>query len=564
MGQSHNDATILAAGLMATGDLAYVWDLVQDRIAWAGSVETVFDPGVLEAPSSSETFHAWINTSDISRRLTSLKHHLVDGGLLDCEYRIKTTDENERWIHERGRAESDENGRPVRLCGTLRIVANRQELETQLQQRANYDDLTGHLNKARLREALQHSMDYNARFDIEGAYLAIGIDKLSMINDAYGHEAADAVIVGVGQVMERCLRVIDVIGRIGGDRFGLVLGNCAKDGPQIAADKILEALRANPIDTPSGPVHITVSIGGVSFPRVAKTAHDAMTCAESALQEAKARGRNCYVPFEMTPSQRDKQRRDIDLGQRLLKALDEDRFALAYQPVVSRRAQDVSHYETLLRLYDEKGDLVPAAEFVPIAEALGLIRLLDLRAVDIAVEDLMGHPNVRLALNVSSLTIADRSWLRRLSGLVKGRRDIASRLTIEITETTAMEDLAASAQFVAELREMGCRVALDDFGSGYTSFQHMKAMSLDVVKIDGSFVKDVATSPENQLFISTLLGLARGFGLETVAECVETAEEAQILIDKGVDYLQGWYYGRPELEPAWRTNCRPRRAVGSR
>ena len=184
--------------------------------------------------------------------------------------------------------------------------------------------------------------------------------------------------------------------------------------------------------------------------------------------------------------------------------------------------------------------------------------------MDIAVADLETHPDIRLALNVSSLTIADRSWLRRLTSLVKGRRDIASRLIVEITETTAMEDIKACAQFVAELRSMGCRVSLDDFGSGYTSFQHMKSMTLDVVKIDGSFVKDVATNPENQLFISTLLGLARGFGLETVAECVETADDAQVLIAKGVDYLQGWYYGKPELEPAWRVHCRRHRAIGSR
>ncbi len=564
MGDGITDATILAAGFEAAGDLAYSWDLEKDQIAWAGAVDAVFEPGVLKPPACSETFHAWINSNDVSRRLSTLKQHLVDGGLLDCEYRITSTDEEERWIHERGKATFDESGRPVRLSGTIRVVSGRNELESQLEQRANYDDLTGHLNKSRLREALQHSMNYNQRFDIEGAYLAIGIDKLSMINDAYGHEAADAVIVGVAQIMERSLRVIDVIGRIGGDRFGLVLSNCAKDGPQVAADKILEALRANPIDTPSGPMHITVSIGGVLFPKVVKTAHDAMICAESALQEAKTRGRNCYVPFEMTSEQREKQRKDISLGQRLLKALEEERLTLAYQPVISRKTQQVSYYETLLRLFDENGELVPAAEFVPVAETLGHIRLLDLRALDIALSDLEDHPDVHLALNVSSLTMSDRSWMRRLSGLIKGRRDIASRLIVEITETTAMEDIKASARFVADLRAMGCRVSLDDFGSGYTSFQHMKAMTLDVVKIDGSFVKDVATNPENMLFISTLLGLARGFGLETVAEGVESAEDAQVLIDKGVDYLQGWHFGRPELEPAWRTRCRPRHAIGAR
>ena len=157
-----------------------------------------------------------------------------------------------------------------------------------------------------------------------------------------------------------------------------------------------------------------------------------------------------------------------------------------------------------------------------------------------------------MAVNVSSLTVTDPAWLRTLVSLIKGRSDVAKRLTIEITETAALEDFDVTARFVSSVRDLGCKVALDDFGSGYTSFRHMKSLTVDVVKIDGAFVTDVATNRENQMFIRTLLGLAEGFGLQTVAECIETEEEATILTKEGANFLQGWYFGRPEVTPAWR------------
>jgi len=181
-----------------------------------------------------------------------------------------------------------------------------------------------------------------------------------------------------------------------------------------------------------------------------------------------------------------------------------------------------------------------------------MIRPLDLRALEIAVHDLRDHKDVRLAVNVSSLTVTDPAWLRTLMSLIKGRPDVANRLTIEITETAALEDFDVTSRFVSSVRELGCKVALDDFGSGYTSFRHMKSLTVDVVKIDGAFVTDVETNKENQMFIRTLMGLAEGFGLQTVAECIETEGEANILRDEGAGYLQGWFFGKPDVEPEWR------------
>lgn len=543
---------ILGVALTAAGDVAYKWNLNTDNLTWVGNLSSIFGESASPDVTSGEHFIERINSEDLARRLHSLNQHLSNGHEYDCEYRLRRDDGAFVWVHDRGSAEFDDNGHPLRLSGILRVINHRKHQESVLEHRANYDDLTGHLNKVRLREAVQHAIAYNERYKVVGAYLAIGIDKLAMINEAYGHQIADSVIIGVGQRIERCLRVTDVIGRLGGDRFGVVLSNCDEQGARIAAEKILENFRRRPIETPEGPIHITVSIGGVNFPGVIHTAHDAMTSAESALQESKTRGRNCFMLYESSNEQRQQHRENIHVGERVLQALEQNRLVFAYQPVVNCQTHETCYYETLMRMISEDGNVVSAGEFVPIAEKLGLMRLLDRRALELAVDDLRNNRDIILALNISSLTVTDQSWLRALVGEIKRSPHIAKRLMIEITETAALEDFEVSARFVSAVRELGCQVALDDFGSGYTSFRHMKSLTVDVVKIDGTFIADLANNPDNQLFVRTLLGLAEGFGLKTVAECVETVEEADLLKKEGADYLQGWYFGKPTINPDWR------------
>jgi EAL domain-containing protein (putative c-di-GMP-specific phosphodiesterase class I) len=156
-------------------------------------------------------------------------------------------------------------------------------------------------------------------------------------------------------------------------------------------------------------------------------------------------------------------------------------------------------------------------------------------------------------MNVSGLTCTDQTWLRHIVGLLRGQPQLAERLVVEITETASLDDVDECARFVATLRGLGCRVALDDFGAGYTSFRHLKILAVDMVKIDGSFVRDLPNNPANMIFIRSLLDLARNFGLDTVAECVETMDQAEMLRNEGVGFLQGWAFGRPEFEAPWPT-----------
>ena len=538
------------AALAAAGDVAYVWDIDTDCVSWHGPLKVL---GFANAASiaTGQAFTGRINPEDLVQRQQLLHAHYTRGARFDCEYRLRLETGDFAWLHDRGAAEFDAVGRPKRMLGVLRLITGRKAQEQQLERLANYDELTGHFNKKRLREVLDRELAASLRATSPGIYLAVGVDKLATINDALGYKAADQVLVEIGRRLDRCMRASDVIGRVGGDRFGIVLGQCNEAHIAAAAEKILAAVNQMPIETASGPIYATVSIGSAAFPEQAKTAYEVMTRAESALAEAKRAGRDCFVPYKLTEEQRSRHRVGMALGERVQRALKEGRMPLAYQPVVSSTTGDVDYHECLLRMIDEEGRVIAAGAFVPAIEQLGFIRVIDRHVLETAVEELANNPKVHLGINISGLTATDRTWLRAIIALLRDKREVARRLLVEITETEALHDIEESARFVGSLHELGCRVALDDFGAGFTSLRHLQALGVDIVKIDGSFVRNLTQSTANQVFLRHLVGLAKGLGLQTVAEMVETSEEASILQQEGVGFLQGYYFGRPSLEKPW-------------
>lgn len=548
----------LRSAVAASGDLVYDWDLVSDAMTWSGQVARVFGvSGSAAAPTGSD-LERLVHPEDRLKLREARRLHFSEGAVFDCEYRVRTDVGEYCWVHDCGCAELTGQGEPVRFSGIIRLVTARKQTEASLEEKVSYDELTGHYNRARLRDALEHALAYAVRYQTSGGYFTVGVDSLTQINDAYGYEIADAVIVGLGQVLDRELRASDVVGRVEGDRFGIVLFNCSEEQVMAVAEKILNAVRARPIDTPAGPMQMTVSIGSMGFPTApGQTAHDIMRRSEIALQEAKQLGRNCLVPYRFSADQQRERQKDMVIAKQVQQALHSGRLAFAFQPVVRSIDQGIEFYECLLRMKDEEGNIIPAAAFIPVVERMGLIRTIDHRVLEMAVDILHKDTEIVLAINVSGLTAGDRAWLRLLVSRLKGRPQLARRLIVEITETVALHDIEETAVFVATVRNLGCRVALDDFGAGYTSFRHLQALAVDMVKIDGSFVRDLANDLDNQLFVKTLLSLAEGFGLWTVAECVETVEDVAFLSKQGVRLLQGYYFGRPELEPVGKVTPGP-------
>ncbi|GAB4357699.1 MAG: bifunctional diguanylate cyclase/phosphodiesterase [Kiloniellaceae bacterium] len=540
--------TRLETALRASGDVVYEWDLATDQIVFTGDVTTLFDAGAADAPKTGESLQARINPEDVPRRRRALSDHFAGASAYDCEFRLRTRQGEFQWLHDRGAVEFSPAGTPARMAGVIRLVTLRKQQEERLEYLANFDDLTGHFNKVRLREALEHALAQSQRFGQTGVYMVVGLDHLDRINTGYGYETGNAVLVELGRRLDNYLRAADVIGRPGGDFFGAILSACSEEAAQAAAERVLQSMRDYPITVGADKVHVTVSIGAVAFPAETKTAVDAMTKAESAMQQAKAAGRDCLRFFALSEEQRQGYRASMDIGEEVQLALKEDRIVLAHQPVVDANTHEVRYYECLVRMFDRNGKLVPAAHFVPAIEQLGLMRSIDNRVRDLAIRQLELNPGIALAINISGLTATERSWFRGLVARLKERRDIATRLIVEITETTALQDIDETSRFVSALRALGCKVALDDFGSGFTTFHHLKALTVDVVKIDGSFIRDITTDTENQIFIHNLLALARALGVSTVAECVETREDADYLSGVGIDLLQGFFFGRPEVD----------------
>jgi len=540
----------LHSALEAAGDLAYVWDLASDALEWHGATAQLggADPAAI---ATGRSFAGRIHPEDRVLRESRLEASAARGEFFECEYRLRDETGVTIWVQDRGRAELAADG-AARRMGVLRLVTERKETEQRLERLANYDELTGHFNRARLRQALSQAVSLSLHSGAPGAYLAIGIDKLGTINDAFGYETADQVIIEIGRRLAQEFRARGVIGRVGGDRFGVVLNDCPSEDVATVAEKILALIGQSQIATSAGPVYATVSIGGACFPGQGNNDFDIMTRAETALAEAKRAGRDCFVAYRIAEAQQHQQRTDIALGERVQRALKENRLVFAYQPVVNSESGAVAYHECLLRMIAEDGGIVSAAAFVPVMEQLGFIRLLDRHVLERAVSEASQHPDCSLAFNISGLTATDHAWLRLLVSLLRDRPEVARQLIVEITETAALHDIQESARFVGTLRELGCRVALDDFGAGFTSFSYMQALDVDIVKIDGSFVRNLAESSDNQIFLRHLVGLADAFGLVTVAECVESARDAAILRQEGVRFLQGFHFGRPTLEKPWR------------
>ena len=542
----------LSAALDAAGDLAYVWEFPSDILYWQGSALAGFGFPALSTLTTGKKFAQHLHPDDLALRQNRLDAHISRAEPFECEYRVRGEGGVILWVQDRGSVEWDTAAGVRRMYGILRPITRHKQQEQRLEQLASYDELTGHLNKTGLRQALDRIVAASQRSGGKGAYLSIGIDKLATINDAFGPEAADQVITEIGQRLDRHLRTSDVIGRVGGDRFGVALADCAPENIVPTAEKILAAVSLTPIVTGAGSVYATVSIGGAVFRDQVKTSGEAMARAETALAEAKRAGRDCFVAYRLSEDQRSQQRVDMALGERVQRALKENRLVFAYQPVVDSLTGAADYYECLLRMVEEDGSVIAAGSFVHIMEQLGLIRLLDRYVLERAIDEVAQHPGITLAFNVSGLTTTDRSWLRAVVAMLRDRREIANRLIVEITETAALADINESVRFVNTLKELGCRVALDDFGAGFTSLRHLQALAVDHVKIDGSFVRNVADSYDDQVFLRHLVGLANGLNLITVAEGVETMREAAILRREGVQFQQGYYFGKPTIECPWR------------
>lgn len=538
--------------LSAVEETAYIWDLASDHVEWeSNACEVLSVPSLAEIETGAQ-FQRMIAPEHVSRRQAAIVDCRSAESTRGMPYRIQyklqpggARSDLSIWVEDHGRWWPSADGTPVRARGVIRVIDNKYWEEQRLLYRTDHDELTGQLNRIRLTEALSAVIGRCQRLHTPAAFLIVAVNNLATINETFGFDVGDEVIAATARVIKEKLRAGDTLGRYSSNKFGVVLNDCGPGAMRIAADRFMKAVRDATIRTSACQLSATISIGGVVLPDQADTVHAALSHALQALDRAKHKRFDCFMAFEPSPSRETTRQRSIYIADEVIAALEEDRMRLVLQPMVSAETRKPAFYECLLRLQKPDGSLTSAGEFIPVIEQLGLARLVDRRTLDLSLDLLEQYPDIRLSVNVSGLTCTDHEWMTALQRRTAGRREITERMVIEITETAAIHDLDQSIAFVDMLKELGCKVAIDDFGAGYTSFKNLKALNVDMVKIDGAFVKNVIADTSDQVFIKTMITLARNFHMETVAEWVGDEESCRFLSDAGITYLQGFYFGMP-------------------
>jgi diguanylate cyclase (GGDEF)-like protein len=417
--------------------------------------------------------------------------------------------------------------------------------------RARLDALTGELNREGLTETLEATIEEAVKLRSSCGFLLASIDDLGRINEAYGFDIADEVIAAVARRLHSQMRGKDCLGRVAGNKFGIVLNNCTPDDLSIAADRLVAGIRNDVMQTSAGPVAATVTIGGLTAPRHARNVNEVLARAQDALYGARAKRHGSFQAYQPNLKRAAERQENMRATDEILSALNERRIFVLFEPVVDIASRRPAFYECLMRIKRPDGSLLAVNEFIPWAERLGLVRLLDHRVLDLVAAEMTASPALNASVNVSAASTGDPDWWTALAAMLRARPGVAERLTVEITETAAIQDIDETCGFVARVKDLGCRIAIDDFGAGYTSFRNLRRLGVDLVKIDGAFVRNLMQSEDDRAFVQTLVDLGRRLGLKTVAEWVQDEASAALLAEWGCDYLQGVLVGLASAARPW-------------
>lgn len=435
------------------------------------------------------------------------------------------------------------DGRPATLNFFSDITA-RVNAEAELEFQAFHDPLTGLPNRTLFADRLNLALARARRHNEPIAVLYADLDHLKRVNDTLGHTVGDLLLKEVAHRFRMTVREVDTVARFGGDEFVILLGRVKDDSVAArVAQKLVERMN-EPMEVGGHTLRVTTSVGVSSWPADGDDAETLLKNADNALYQSKEHGRNTYRMF--APAMNERMQRRLSMEQSLVKAIETSQFTLVYQPQMDMRTSAIVGYEALLRWKDEVLGDVPPASFVPLAEETRLIEAIGDWVLVRALQDAAHFPgDTRLAVNVSAIQLRDEKFPSRVASLLSVRRFPAQRLELELTESATIADDETIVAVLSELRRMGVRVAVDDFGTGYASLSYLRRLSVDVVKIDKSFIAGVGESPADSAIVLGIMGMAHGLNLLAIAEGVETESQKDFLKVAGCDIAQGFLLGRP-------------------
>lgn len=541
------------------------WDIAENKVFWSDRVHKMIEMDRGELGESFDRVREMMHPADRSNFDKEMRSHLMNRSPFQVEVRIKAPKWTEyRYFHVQGKLRADDQNIPVQMAGSITNITRQKENELQLVRQAKHDLLTDLGNRTSFEDALLRAAQKNIeQEDNVFAVLLLDIDKFKAVNDNFDHKKGDQVLVGLAMLLQTLVKAGDSVYRLGGDEFVILMNRIRNRGDVTRlAGAIKEALK-EPIRVDEVSIFLSVSLGIVF-------SHDAMAAdqylansrvdliqqnAYLALYQAKQMGHGNIQVFN--PEVRASIRRNYRLEQDLRQALGRGQFVLAYQPIVDIRNRRLVGFEVLLRWRHPELGMVSPVNFIPIAEETGLICPIGEWIMDEGTRQFREWqkrcPSLDfVSINVSAPQILQKQelFLRMIDGSCERAGLDPKHLKLELTEGVAMKDVEHIIETLSKLAERGVRISLDDFGTGYSSLSYLQRFKIHTLKIDRAFVLDIPLNNQleegkNGMIVDTIIAMAKTLGLDIIAEGVEYEEQAEYLHARGVEYIQGFLFGRP-------------------
>ncbi|MFZ5527060.1 MAG: putative bifunctional diguanylate cyclase/phosphodiesterase [Pseudomonadota bacterium] len=492
---------------------------------------------------------------------------VLDHGTVLCnDIQVTLQDGRLRVLHVEAEPEFNELANLIGYTGIVQDVTDRRMAEDKIKHLANFDTLTGLPNRRQIFWRSERAIEHAKRNNHRVALLQIGLDRFKVINENLGHHAGDELLIEVSRRLRNCVRhseqvmeggldlhghrshrTLEAVGRLGADEFVVLLPEVGDEGEAMhTAHKILDSLR-EPMMAGGQECFITASVGVSCFPGHGLTVADLLRHADVAMDLAKSHGRNSSMLYD--PQLASKGRVRLDLDTALHKALERNELVLYYQPKIDVRTSQMVGAEALMR-WMRDGKLIPPGDFIPLAEATGLINDMSLWAITEAArqarvwQDKFGFDS-SIAVNLPSRLFERPDLVDTIEQILKAEGVAPRAIELEITETGLMKDLQGVVPSLHKLNQLGIEISIDDFGTGYSSLAYLTSLPISELKIDRSFVRDLGTTPQSSAVVSAIIALARALGLRVIAEGVEQVSQMEVLYNLGCQICQGFLFARP-------------------
>jgi len=524
------------------------WNIVTNELRWSDEIFRIFGIAPRQFDATYEAFLNSVHPGDRQSVTEAVNKALNEKAPYSIYHRIVRPDGTERIVHEQAEVTFDENDKPIRMVGTVQDVTEFQRAQERLHYLAYYDSLTGLPNRQQINDSLGRAMLEAESRDRLVAVMFLDLDRFKNINDTLGHDVGDALLKEVAVRLKASLRPGDTISRLGGDEFTIVLANVAHvDDVARVAQKILDQF-IPPFRIAGRDLFASPSIGITLYPFDDNNTENLLKNADAAMYHAKSLGRNNFQFYTAELNARAARQLELETGMR--RALEREEFVLHYQPLVNMQSGLIVGMEALLRWQHPEYGLIPPMEFIPLAEETGLIVpigewALRTACAQIRVWHATGFPALHVAVNLSSKQLQQKNFAEVVKRAL-GETGLEPRyLDLELTESLLMQDMESAVAILKELKDLGVLISLDDFGTGYSSLSYLKRFPIDFLKIDRSFVKDIAHDRYGAGIVRAIIVMAHTLGIKVIAEGVETSEQLGYLRDQGCDIGQGYFWSKP-------------------